>query len=643
MEKRFLTAAVALGCLSAAFAADADPVLMNIDGHDIRVSEFEYLYNKNNTQQVEPQSLDTYLGMFVNYKLKVADAEHAGLDTTETFNTEYLRYRDELAKPYMRDADVQQQLVEEAYNRRRTDVTVSHIMLSSAPTNEHKLDSIRNEILAGRITFEDAARQFSVDRGSNSNGGLMGMVMPDRYPYTFEKAAYDLENPGDISPVINSGVGYHIIRLESRKPTSGEVLAEHILLLTRGLDATAKIPVKAKIDSLYEVAVAGADFADLARRFSQDPGTARNGGRLEWFGRGAMVAPFDSAAFAIADGTISLPFETSFGYHIINKLESRGVPPLEDLRPRIERAISNDIRETLPEKAVIDRLLASRHAKLNDKNLKKVQKLIERNGGFDSTLFVRFSSMNMPLAKIDGAAPVQLSDAVANLGDLHADATEAMRLITRATEQLLSQQAANDYREQLALTNADYANLLNEYRDGMLLYEISNTNVWEKAAKDSIGLENYFRAHAGRYAWPNPKFKSFIIFASNDSVLNLATAYADSLSTDAPAAFATAMRTRFGRDVKVERVLAAKGENAITDHLAFGCDRPEPNASMHWPSYAAYKGRIIEAPENAGDVRGSVISDYQAELDRNWVEELHRKYSVKINQDVFDAVKARAL
>ncbi|MDE6527079.1 MAG: hypothetical protein K2L75_07455, partial [Muribaculaceae bacterium] len=189
-------------------------------------------------------------------------------------------------------------------------------------------------------------------------------------------------------------------------------------------------------------------------------------------------------------------------------------------------------------------------------------------------------------------------------------------------------------------TEPVYRNLVNEYHDGILLYEVSNQNVWERATKDREGLEAYFKANADKYKWEQPKFRSYIFFAENDSVLDIAAAYADSLSTDDPTAFVQDMRTRFGRDIKIERVIAAKGENAITDYLGFGADRPEESKSK-WKAYRAYKGRVIDAPEEAADVRGAAVTDYQNELDRKWVAGLHKKYKVKLNKKVFNNLKAK--
>lgn len=642
MKKHILTAALALiAATGTAGAADSDPVLMTVDGHDIRVSEFEYLYNKNNTQQLQPQTLDQYLQMFVDYKLKVADAEHAGLDTLTSFRTEFDGFRRELAEPYLRDTTVTEQLVLDDYNRRRTAVKVSHIMFAPTPEGQAAADSVRAAIVSGAVSFEDAARANSIDRGSSGLGGLMGVVVPDRYPYAFETAAYSTP-VGQISEPVNSGMGYHIIRVESSEPNPGEVHVQHILLLSRG-DST-EAAVRARIDSLYAVATApGADFAALARTYSQDPGSARNGGELPWFGPGAMVAEFDSAAFATPAGTVSAPFRTRFGYHIVNKLDARALAPLAELRPEIMNAISNDDRSALPAKAVIDRLAAERHAKVLPKALDKVRKMLTKNAaGYDSVMKARMAVSDLVVATYDGGGRITLGQVMERVPvTASTDVDNAVNHIGGAANIILRENLRSDYINSLAQTNADYRNLLNEYRDGILLYEISSRKVWDRAARDTTGLEEYFRANRDRYRWEQPKFKSFIIFASSDSILEAAMAYAPTLSTANPQAFTSAMREHFGRDVKVERVIAARGENPITDYLAFGGDKPAADARTRWAAYAAYQGRIIDAPESAADVRGAAVTDYQGQLDAEWLRELRAKYPVRVNTAVFEALKGR--
>ena len=638
MKKQFLAVGVIGASLLALTAKNSDPVLMNVAGKDVRLSEFEYLFHKNNAQQTEPQSLDQYVGMFVDYKLKVADAESAGIDTTASFISEFTQFRDELSEPYLRDNSVLDSLVNQSYSHMQDELKVSHIMM--AADQEATLDSLRQAIIDGKVTFEEVARQYSIDKPSARRGGLMGFVIANRYPWAFEEAAF--ETPvGQISPVVNSGFGNHIIRVESRQPARGEVLAEHILRLTRNVPDSLLAEQKFTIDSIYRVVKANPDeFENLAKAYSEAPGSARNGGSLGWFGPGAMVQEFDSVSFALPVGGISEPFTTSFGWHIIKKVDARGVGSLEDNRESIIKAINRTERGALPEKMFVQRNAKKYGARLNESNINKIAAMADKDGGMlDSAFMANYSKSEMPIFSV-GGKDVTLGEIVSGMAPARIRGGEQIQEHIKAVAtEMMNNRVLDLARNELAEENPDYRNLVNEYRDGILLFEISNRNVWDRAAKDKDGLEDYFRKNRAKYAWDKPKFKSYIIFTSNDSLLNEAVKYASTLTDDmVPADFTSAMRERFGRDVKIERVIAAQGENAITDYLGFGGEKPAPE-NKRWSSYAAFRAKVITAPEEAADVRGAVVADYQAMLEKEWLKALHDKYPVKINKKVLKQVK----
>ena len=642
--KKFLLSVAAItaaaGILTAA-NPDGDPVLMTVGGRDVKVSEFEYLYNKNNSQQLKPQSVNDYIDMFVDYKLKVADAENAGIDTTAAFIAEYGKFRDELAAPYLRDKAVEDALLHEAYDHLGRDVKVSHIMI---PVNRNfdkdnrayaRMDSIRNAIVKGQITFEEAAEKYSIDTPTAQRGGEMGWIAAGRFPWAFEKAAYDTPK-GGVSPVIDSGFGLHIVKVDDVRPARGEVQASHILKLTRDIPAEMIPAQKAAIDSIYQLLVDGADFADMAMRESQDPGSASRGGDLGWFGSGMMVAEFDSVAFALKDGELSKPFATAFGYHIIKRGDHRGIETFENARESLMNMMSRDGRIDEPRKARMKQLANKYDAIFLKANMMALKHKLSA-AQMDSTTYAFLASDETPLAKIGDKNVVTVSEAFG--GRRFINGAQAAKSIEESAMDLLDQQVARLAIDDLAAENADYRNLINEYRDGILLFEISNQNVWDRAAKDKAGLEKFFKENAKKYAWSKPHFKGFIIFAASDSVLNEATKYADTLTETDAEKFVGEMRKHFGKNIKIERVIASKGENPITDYLAFDGPKPENNNSR-WASYCAYRGRVLDNPEEAADVRGAAVTDYQALLEKQWLKKLHKKYKVKINKNVLKTVKS---
>ncbi len=641
MKKGLLSLALVLASVAVVQAKGSkDPELMTINGKAVTLGEFEYLYHKNNSQQLAPQTIDEYLDMFVTYKQKVADAESEGIDNTEAFKNEFDGYRRELAEPYLRNKEMEDSIIRAVYSHMQEDVDVSHIMLASkgpgidAEAQKHTLDSIRTAILNG-ADFAALARQYSIDRAARKNGGRMGFIPVGRLPYTFEDAAYNTK-AGEISPVVETPFGFHIVKVNARRPARGQVLAQHILKLTQGLSEEDAAKKKAEIDSIGALLAAGADFEEIAKKESEDPGSQRNGGRLNWFGAGQMVPEFEEAAFSLQNGEVSAPFKTSYGYHIVKRLDWKPVDSFETMEPMIKNVIQRDERGQMPRKRKIAELRRKFKAGVNAANLALVKNEIVKNGGLDSALIEKYIVSEMEVASM-GKQKILLSEVVSEIGAPLAGTPERQAAQFEERVNLSLDNAVTEAaRQDLAVNNADYRNLLNEYRDGMLLFEVSDRKVWTKAKQDKEGLENYFRTHRDKYKWEKPKFKSYVVFATSDSIMQLAKGYLE--STDMPGdSLATDLRKKFGKDVKIEKVIAAQGENNITDYLGFGAEKPEAKGKWAW--YFPYRGKILNAPEEAADVRGAVTGDYQGELEEAWVAGLKQKFPAKINKKTLKKAK----
>lgn len=649
MKKTFMAAAV-IATAAIAFAKDTDPVLMTVAGREVKLSEFEYLYNKNNAQQSQPLSFDEYLGLFVNYKLKVADARAHGIDTTAAFVSEFRKYSNELAQPYLRDNDMLEAMARAEYDRMPYERHVSHIMLRFDPANEAasmaKADSVRNLVATGIMTFEDAARTYSIDGGSAMQGGSMGWITAtSRLPHAFTDMAYSTPL-GSISQVINSGYGLHIIRPDEERPLTGEVNAKHILILTRDMDEAGIASQKTRIDSIYQVVTAaGADFADVARRCSQDPGSARNGGDLGWFGPGRMVPEFEEVAFALKDGEISKPFTSAFGWHIIYRVAHRGdtVPSYAEARGSIIQRLEQDGRIQEAEKSFITSLAQRTGSKVNPDIEAQAKAFLSSHSAaaVDSATYAALLASGIEAYSIKGSMTT-IGDALKDLNVRWAPDTEATaRSISMAATYAFDKAMLDIARDDLARTNSEYRNLVNEYRDGIMLFDRSNQMVWEKATADKDGQQSFFLNHRDDYTWDAPRYKAYIVFATSDSVMQQAQAHIATLNPLEVKQddFTSAMKKRFGNNVKIERVIAAKGENPYTDNLGFGMPRPAQNA--RWPHYFAFMGKVIDAPEAAEDVRGRLITDYQNYLEKIWVDGLHQTYEVKINQKTVKKARKR--
>ncbi|WP_305115803.1 peptidylprolyl isomerase [Duncaniella muris] len=639
-KKPFIISALACAAiLSASASKNADPVLMTINGKDVRQSEFEYLYHKNNLQQLAPQSIDEYIEMFIVYKLKVADAEAAGLHQTDAFTKEFNGYCAELSRPYLRDSIVEKRLIEEAYARMATSRKVSHIMLPLGSTydekeaNRMKIDSIRTAIVNGSADFGEMAVRYSSDRSARVNNGSMGYINVNSYPYPFEKTAW--ETPvGEISPVIEDApFGFHIIRVEDERPNPGKVEARHILKLTNGLSEEEGTAKKAQIDSIYNLLASGGDFDAIARAESEDPGSAANGGRLGWFGPGEMVKEFEDAAFGLKDGGISAPFKTAYGYHIVQTLAHRGIGSLAEESERIKAAISRDMRSVMPETERMAQLKAELGVKIDSTGLMQAR---SRMTGDSPAEQLRSLQADNSLIATVGKRVISIGDVINYIpSNVLEGANDAFTVLNSGLENKINETVVEETRKNLAENNSEYRNLTNEYRDGILLFEISNRNVWERSASDTEGLQKFFSANRAKYTWDKPHYKGYVIFATNDSIAGEAQKYlaANQVENDS---LVSVMRANYGRNIKIEKVVTGKGENAIVDNVAFNGERPE--APGRWTAWFGYAGRVIDTPEEANDVRGAVASDYQQQLESEWIKDLRKKYKIKLNKKALKAL-----
>lgn len=641
--KKSVAAGLGACAVALAFAAK-DPVIMTVNGVDVPRSEFEYLYNKNSQQQINPQTLDEYVEMFKLYKMKVADAKAEGIDTTAAFLKETAQYRHDLAAPYLTDSVYINQLVKEAYDRSLEEVEAYHIMLfktRDAAVNaslRQRADSLR-DVLRGGGDFADLAVRYSQDRGSKNRGGWMGWIVAGAYPAAFELEAYSLPE-GAISDVVESPVGYHILKGGKHRKARGKVQVSHILKLTQGKDDAGMAQAKKEIDSLYNVVKSAPEtFNAVASANSEDRGSARQGGMLPWFGAGEMVAEFDSVAFSLADGEISEPVKTTYGYHIIRRYDSQEVPSLEKMKPQAIARITNPQDPRF--KLVRDRqtaAFAKKHkGSLNAKTVAALRADVERQG-LDSLLFAKWTvapSGDLPVASIDGKAR-KVSDFMSAISYLRVPASaNAVEAFDDTLDTYYNSLLVDAEELSLEQSEPDYRNLLKEYIDGSLLYEVSVRKVWDKAAKDTEGLRSFFERNRDNYKWTEPHAKGFLVQASNDSVAGLIRERAAQL---APDTLVQTLRREFKGNIAVDKVLVSKGTNAMVDNIMFGAPQVQPS-NVKYKVYFMINPRVLMEPEEVNDVKGLVTSDYQNEFQAEWENELRRKYPVSVNEKVLRQVR----
>lgn len=637
-----LTAILALGLLGgvcvATVAAKNDATVVTIGNRNVPLSEFEYLYNKNKSQQEKPVSLDEYVDMFVDYKLKVLAAEAAGMDTMAKVRGEIERSSEDLASKYLTDTTMVNRLVNEAYDRMHTDVDVTHILLSRQhyPSRERRMqlaDSL-SALIAGGALIDSLAVKYSDDRNARINHGHIGYLTSGSLPYQLELVAWNAA-PGETLKPVDTRFGAVILKVNSRRPAVGRIRARHILVAIEGDTHADTLAALARADSLRSALTAGADFNDLAKRFSSDPSAKQNGGELRWFGSGQMVREFENAAYALADGEISQPVLTRFGYHLIQRQEGKSVGTLEEERKHIDNVMAADERALAGPRAYLDRTAERIGARRYGQAAETATNYLRAAADLQ-TAIATLSNDHTPLAEV-GDTKIVVADIASRLSGRGTPDDVADLFVSRLDDgyyRLLGEQA----RRLLKVENSDYANLVNEYRDGLLLCEISEAEVWDKGTTDRDGLRKYYEQNRDKYLWDAPRYKGYVLLATSDAVADNARDFLSGMSPTAPEDSLQAnLRRRYGNSVRLERVLAPRGANAIIDYVGFGGERPKPVG--RWTSFVPFRQRLIAQPEEVADVKGAVGSDYQHWLEKSWVQRLRKTYPVKINRKVLDRLR----
>ena len=580
--------AAAAFCMS----AFAEQTLMTINGKPVSAEEFLYIYEKNNQAgAVDPKTMDEYLDMFINFKLKVAEAEAQGIDTTAAFAKELKGYRAQATPKYMQDNAALDSMVELSWRHMAKDRRAAHIAIQCPVTadsakqaealakiNEaYERVTIGKEVVKGKgkkakrirqpaEAFDAVARDLSTDPNVQETGGELGWISPFRFVYPLEEAVYGTEL-GAISKPFRTQYGWHIVLVEEERDHK-EVKAAHIMKMVPRGDETAEATKKALIDSIAAI-VTPENFAEVAQRESDDRGSSTRGGELGWFGKGMMVKAFEDAAFSMAEGEISSPVRTQYGWHILYKEGERGILPLDSMRAQIERQVKRD----------------------------------ERNKEIDKS-FIRKTRAEYNL-------PADMSDAdVRAYADAH-----------------------------LEEKYEDLRHLVQEYHDGILLFEVSLREVWDKAAKDTAGLEAFFKANKKQYTWEAPRWKGYVIQAKDQNSLKAAKNIIKNADPDSVQSY---ISHRLNQDsvvyVKVQRGLWEQGKNGAVDKFGLKIKTAEFTPSEEFPIVECV-GKKLKAPEVWSDEKGKVTTDYQDHLEAEWIKALRAKYPVELNEEVWDAIK----
>jgi len=637
-----------LTLLSLSFSLSAqtvDPVLMTINGKSILKSEFEYIYNKNNTNNsLDKKSLDEYVDLFVNFKLKVEEAKKQGIDTTKSFINELDGYRSQLTKPYLTDAKVDEETLIDAYNRSKEDVDVSHILIrvqadaTSTDTLKawNKIQSISKRLQ--KEDFAKVAKEVSEDQSVEKNEGRIGYISAFGTVYPFETMAYNTP-VGSISKVVRSQFGYHIIKIHARRPALGEILVSHIMkFTTQGNDELNK-KAKISIDSIYQAIKNGSDFGTLAKSLSDDKGSSEQKGELPWFGAGRMIPEFEHAAFAIKNiGDVSAPIQSAYGWHIIKLLDKKGLASYNDIKEELERKVKRDERANLGLQAFLSKLKLDYNYNLLAENVKEFYTLAEKKKLSDSTFLAEIAKLYKPLFSFASKNYSQSDFANYLKNNSNSEKTIASEIINEKLASFVDAELLAYEDTQLEKKYDDFRFLMQEYHDGILLFEVSNKEVWEKASKDTEGLSKYFNTHKMDYIWEKPHYKGRVIYCKDKATLKAAKALVKKSANDSIDKYLPSRLNDSIQYVKIEKGLYVQGDNKFVDEMIFKSKtKQEPNADY---PFVFVSGKFLKnTPEDYTDVRGLVTADYQEYLEKEWIKELRAKFPVVVYQEVLKTVK----
>ena len=622
--------------------------VVTIGTEKVSKEEFEANYRKNNANILDKKELkspEEYLDLYIKFKLKILEAEKLGYDTVRSYRDELGGYRKDLAKPYLTDVSFNEEMVKTAYYRTQYERKASHLLIRVTPEASpadtlaawNKINNLRQQIIAG-ADFNEMAAKYSEDPSVVQNKGLLGYFTAFQMVFPFEDMTY--RTPvGQVSEIVRTRFGYHLIKVHDERLAAGEIKVAHIMkMFPKQASEETIANLKLKADSIWQKATSGADFAGLAKKYSDDKQTATEGGVMNWFTPNNMVPQFAEAAFALKnDGDISPVIRTPYGWHIIKRLERKTTQPIEKLRPDLEAKIKQNPAISKHSDEAFDRKLRLEYQlKIDEPTFTKligslsdtaVWKNIISDKKLQEKLLVTFADQKISVAAFTDFLQKQKFTPLSN---------QAEAQLKEMLNKYINQELLAYENSQLEKKHPDFARLYREYHDGILLFNISKDKIWDVATTDTVRLQNYFDQTTKKHYW-NERFKGWIIKANNrdtranvESLLNESRATQKNELTDL-------FNTQTDSKIQISDVACEKGENPIVDYFIWGGAKPsgfdETTTFVH--------GKIVKNEmKQLKDAWGLYSSDFQEQIEKEWVDSLLKKYPVSINQKVLKKIQA---
>ncbi|MDA9334984.1 peptidylprolyl isomerase [Flavobacteriaceae bacterium] len=641
MQKYFIS--LSIFCvsffISNAQISDTDS-LLTISDQAVLADEFVRVYNKNLNlvQDASQKDLDSYLELFINYKLKLVEAKALDYDKDPTYLKEFNSYKNQLTDAYLTDKKVTDALVREAYERTTNEVKAQHILILLDEVETDTLEAYSKiEKLRERFINEDfESLRKELHNGKSIFVEDLGYFSAFKMVYNFESAAYTTKI-GEVSRPFRTRFGFHVVKVLDKRKSRGQVEVAHIMITNKQKDSTL-VP-KDRIQELHRLLLQGEDFSELAKQFSDDKSSSNLGGKLKPFKSGQINSEiFENTAFGLTNKEdLSQPIQTKFGWHILKLIDRKPVESFETLKPELENQVGKDSRSQLVKAKMLEQLLADYQLSNQNSNVAE----IESNLSFDSTQNVwKFS---------DNFEATQPFLTIQNTTHTAQDFLEFLNKNQRAVKKewpvsvivkkqyasFLEQSVFQYKRDNLENENQEFANILNEYREGLLLFELMQDKIWDGAKNDSIGLQTFYNDNKANYVWPD-RIEGSVARSSDSKYTKKVLKYWRKNSSNN----------------EIAEVLNKTKQNVIFSNGEFEIGHPALPKGL---DYKAGLSKVIQENSNYfvvnvtalkpskqksfEEAKGQLISDYQTELELNWIQELRSKYSVKVNEEVLSKVK----
>lgn len=625
--------------------------LMKIDGREIDSKEFLRVYNKNNniTPETEKKSIDEYLDLFINYKLKVIESENRGYDTMQSFIDEFGGYRDQLAKPYIQNEEIKADLIQEAYSRHKEEVNAAHILIqcdeNASPEDTlkafEKVSEIRTRLLAGE-PFDEVAKATSDDPSVKENAGKLGYFSAFSMVYPFESGAYNTK-VGQLSKPVRTRYGYHLIKVLDKRQSRGSVKVAHCMTrIPYEASAPEKEAAKEKIDKAYLALMNGKSWEEVVQEFSENPRTKANNGDVGWLQSGQAPPEFLDVCFKLDTGKFSKPIETSGGYHIAFILEKKPIESFDEIKEKLSRKVDSDpLRQQTLKDLMRAELISKYGIKKHENKIFALEQYMDSSlysGGWD---FNKAENLSEPVLTVGKRNLSQADFAQFISTDAYQEKESFKTILERKFEEYTEKSLYAYATDMLPKENPDYKYLLQEYHDGILLFNLTNDLVWQKAQEDTVGLKEFYK-NADKYLWKERidvivyEYKDNSFTAKlpklikkhrkkdyNDEYLISALCPKDSI----PCISSSSKTYEKGQDALTEKFTWEKGFNTVI--------------SKEDVNYFYYIEEVLPPqPKKLDDTKGLYIADYQNYLETKWIVDLREKYSIELNKKELERIKS---